>query len=93
MNVDEKDPHFWEQVVSAWPVVLVGSIVTAFIGAITWVVRNILTNQKKLIKLETEIVEREKAAQRGREDVRELKTDIKDMNTNLMIYFSKDKET
>ena len=89
MNVDEKDPHFWEQMVHAWPIALVGVGVTSVLAAITWVVRNILTNQKKLVQLETEITEREKAAQRGREDVRELKDDFKEMNQTLMNYFSK----
>ena len=89
MNVPEKDPNFWEQVAHFWPQYVAAGLV----GGITWLIRTVFTNQKKLIKLETEIDEREKAAQRGREDVRELKTDIKDMNTHLMIYFSKDKET
>ena len=85
----EKDPNNWEQVALFWPQYIGAGIV----AAVTWLIRTVFTNQKKLIKLETEISEREKAAQRGREDVRELKTDIKDMNTHLMIYFSKDKET
>ena len=92
MNVPEKDPTFWEQMLYAWPVALAGLLVTGFGAAITWVVRNIFTNQKKLIKLETEITEREKAAQRGREDLRELKSDFKEMNTNLMVFFSNSKE-
>ncbi|NOQ73248.1 MAG: hypothetical protein GQ574_14670 [Crocinitomix sp.] len=65
------------------------------VGAMTWVttylVRTVLTNQKQLVKLDTEIKEREKAAQRGREDLKEVKADVKEMNTALMTFFSNHK--
>jgi len=86
--VPEKDPNNWESVALFWP----QYIGAALVGSITWLIRTVFTNQKKLIKLETEINEREKAAKRGREDLRELKDDFKEMNTTLMIYFSKGKE-
>jgi len=93
MNVPEKDPTLWEQMIHLWPATLIALLVSSVGGVIAWIVRNILTNQKKLIRLETEINEREKAAKRGREDLRELKGEFRHMNTTLMAYFSKDKET
>ncbi len=75
-------------VASYWP----AAIATGVIAGIGWLIRIVFTNQTKLAVLEAEVKEREKAAKRGREDVRELKTDIKEMNTHLMIYFSKGKE-
>ena len=85
MTVDEKDPNFWELVVHFWPQYVAASIV----GGVGYLIRTVFTNQKKLIKLETEIAEREGAAKRGREDLRELKSDFKEMNKNLMEFFSK----
>ena len=88
MNVPEKDPNFWEQVSHFWPQYIAAGVV----GSITWLIRTVFTNQKKLVKLETEITEREKAAKRGREDLRELRSEFKEMNTTLMIHFSRGKE-
>lgn len=84
MNVDEKDPNFWELVVHFWPQYVAASIV----GGVGYLIRTVFTNQKKLIQLETEITEREDAAKRGREDVRELRDDVKEMNKALMNFFS-----
>jgi len=86
--VPEKDPTFWEQVAHFWPQYVAAGLV----GGVSWLIRTVFTNQKKLVKLETEITEREKSAKRGREDLRELKSEVKDMNTNLMIFFSNGKE-
>lgn len=84
MNVDEKDPNFWELVVHFWPQYVAASIV----GGVGYLIRTVFTNQKKLIQLETEITEREAAAKRGREDLREVKADVKEMNKALMNFFS-----
>jgi len=84
MNVDEKDPNFWEAVLTYWPQYIAASIV----GGVGYLIRTVFTNQKKLIKLETEIAEREEAAHRGREELRELRIDVREMNANLLKFFS-----
>ncbi len=83
--MDENSPHFWELVTHFWPQYVAAGLA----AGVGWLIRTVFTNQKKLIKLETEITEREEAAKRGRDDLRELKTDFKEMNTQLMVYFSK----
>ena len=87
MTVDEKDPHFWEQVVHYWPQYRAASI----IAGVGWLIRTVFTNQKKLEVLEAEIAIREKARCKERDDIKEVKADVKEMNTALMNFFSNQK--
>ena len=83
MNVPEKTT-FVELLTTYWP----GAIIAGVVSGGGYLVRLVFTNQKKLIKLETEISEREKAREREREDIREVKSEVKEMNSNLIMFFA-----
>lgn len=48
------------------------AVVAAVVAGITWLVRRVLTNEKQLALLQAEL-------QRGREDMREVKDDVKEL--------------
>jgi cell division protein FtsL len=74
----------FELVTSYWP----AAIAVGVVSGVGWLIRIVFTNQTKLTQLETEISEREKAREREREDIKELKSEVRDMNTNLINFFA-----
>lgn len=52
-------------------------LATSTVLAIIWLLRMVLTNNKRISLLEAEIKGREEMRVRDREDIRELKTDVK----------------
>lgn len=79
MKVIKKD-LLLDLTTSYWP----AAIAAGIIGGIGWLIRIVFTNQTKLTKLETEIAEREKARDREREDIKELRDSVKEMSNNLI---------
>ena len=65
----------------------VGWLVAAVGGGLLWVVRRVITNQKQIEMLQSEIKGREAMRARDREDLQELKRDVKHLNQTVMEIF------
>lgn len=52
-----------------------------------WVIRRVFTNQKQLELLDREIKARDETRQRDREDMQELKGDVKALRQDVMTLF------
>lgn len=56
---------------------LVGIVVTTIVGAITWLIRTVLTSQKQIALLQGEIKDRDKRRDEDRQFWYDLKVDLK----------------
>jgi hypothetical protein len=65
----------------------IGWLVAAVGGGLLWVVRRVITNQKQIEMLQSEIKNRESMRARDREDLLELKSDVKRLNQTVMEIF------
>lgn len=50
-------------------------IITALIGGVGWLIRRVVTNEKQIALLKQDL-------DRGREDIKEIKSDIKELLQN-----------
>ena len=66
--------------------IIAGAIASVF-GAIGWLVRTVLTNNKKIEMLQLEIKNRDSRREEDRKDVAEIKQEMKDLRKELHDYF------
>lgn len=62
-------------------------VVVTLAGGAIWLVRRVFTNQKQLEMMQTEIRQREELRQRDRDDIQEVKRDVKEINKHVMTLF------
>jgi len=66
-------------------------IISLFFGAVTWLVRTVLTNQKQIAMLQQEIEARDKRREEDRTVWKELKDDVKEIKRDILdLYKSKE---
>ena len=66
-------------------------IISLCFGAVTWLVRSVLTNQKQIAMLQQEIEARDKRREEDRTVWKELKEDVKEIKRDILdLYKSKD---
>jgi hypothetical protein len=64
--------------------------ISAFFGACTWVVKNLLTNKEEIRLLQAEIAARDKRREEDREILLGLKKDIEEVRSEILeIYKTK----
>lgn len=63
---------------------IVAAVVTTLAGAITWLVRTVLTNQAQLAMLQKEIENRDKRREEDREILKELQTDVRQVKRDIL---------
>ncbi len=68
---------------------LVLSALTAVGGGVMWLIRRVLTNQKQIEMLQAEIKHRDTLRQEDREDMREVRDDVKALRHDLQEMFRK----
>jgi len=56
---------------------IIASVVAAGFAASTWLVRRVLTNEKQIALLEAELKSRHAQREEDRQDVKDLKSDIR----------------
>lgn len=69
---------------------LVGWAVVAIAGGFVWLVRRILTNQKQIELMQAEFQARDELRGRDREDILEVKQDVKDLRGEIQKLFQRD---
>ena len=62
----------------------IAAIVAAVVAAIGWIVRTVFTNQKQLEIMRHDIAHRDEQYAKVREDIREVKDDVKTIQSLLM---------
>lgn len=66
---------------------LIAGAVAAVFGAIGWLVRTVLTNNRKIEMLQLEIKNRDQRRDEDRKTVEEIKQEMKDLRKELHDYF------
>lgn len=64
--------------------------ISALVGAVGWLVRTVLTNQKQIALLQNEIRDRDKRRDEDRQLLRELKEDVHEVKRDILELY-KDK--
>lgn len=68
---------------------VVGSVVAAVFSGITWLIRRVLTNEKQIALLQTEIVSRDERRNEDREIMRDIQTDLKEVKRDILDIYKK----
>lgn len=58
--------------------------ISALVGAVGWLVRTVLTNQKQIALLQNEIRDRDKRRDEDRQLLRELKVDVHEVKRDIL---------
>lgn len=66
---------------------LLGWVFISVAGGFVWVVRRVFTNQKQIEMLQKEIESRDALRKRDREDLHEVKTDVKELGRDIKRLF------
>jgi len=64
----------------SWSVVAIG-------GGFVWLIRRVFTNQKQIELLQRDLKLREETRQRDREDLQEVKADVKELGRDIRRIF------
>jgi hypothetical protein len=70
-----------------WIHELIVGVTAMFFGAITWLVRTVLTNQKQIAILKEEITSRSDQRAEDRQVWQELKDDIKEVKRDILKFY------
>lgn len=71
---------------------VIGSLIAAFVAGITWLIRRVLTNEKQIALLQSEIKDRDVRRQEDREIMQEIKADLKDVKRDIIDLYKGDPE-
>jgi hypothetical protein len=66
---------------------LVGWLVVSIAGGVLWTIRRVFTNQKQIELLQKEIQSRDELRTRDREDLKEVKSDVKELRGEIRNIF------
>ena len=72
-----------------WTDKIIAGAVAAVFGSIGWLVRTVLTNNKKIELLQAEIANRDIRRDEDRKDVSEIKTDMKELRRDFQDFLKK----
>jgi hypothetical protein len=76
-----------QDVMEQWLDKIIAGAVAAVFASITWLVRTVLTNNRKIELLQLEIKNRDQRRDEDRRAVEELKQEMKDLRKELHDYF------
>lgn len=68
---------------------LTGWVVTSIAAGGVWIIRRVLTNQKQIEMLQAEIKHRDQIRVQDREDLQDIKTDVKELRADIKSLFQK----
>lgn len=72
---------------------IIGSAVAAIFSGITWLIRRVLTNEKQIALLQSEIRSRDERRKEDREIMNEIKSDLKEMKRDIIDLYKRDPDT
>ena len=68
---------------------IIGSTIAAIFSAGTWLVRRVLTNERQIALLQTEIVSRDERRNEDREIMRDIQTDLKEVRRDILDIYKR----
>ncbi len=68
---------------------VIGSAIAAIFSAGTWMVRRVLTNEKQIVLLHTEIISRDERRREDREIMRDIQTDLKEVKRDILDIYKR----
>ena len=68
---------------------IVGSAIAAVFSGITWLVRRVLTNEKQIALLQTEIISRDERRNEDREIMKDIQSDLKEVKRDILDLYKK----
>lgn len=68
---------------------VIGSLVAAVFSGITWLIRRVLTNEKQIALLQSEIVARDERRNEDREIMRSIQNDVKEVKRDILDLYKK----
>ncbi len=77
----------WTEMVDKAGQSLAGWLVVTIGGGFLWVIRRVFTNQKQIELLQKELSSREELRKRDREDLQEVKGDVKELRSDIRRIF------
>lgn len=61
-----------------------GAVVVSVVGAVSWLVRRVITNQKQIELLKAEIKHRDQLRDADRADIADVKKDVREIRNALL---------
>jgi len=69
---------------------IIAMLVATFLGVIGWFMRVVLTNQKQLDELRSELRAREASRQLERESLNNIRSDIHEIKSDIRVLYQRD---
>jgi|APGre2960657373_1045057.scaffolds.fasta_scaffold221374_1 hypothetical protein len=68
---------------------IIGGTIAAVFSGISWLVRRVLTNEKQIALLQTEIISRDERRNEDREIMRDIQSDLKEVKRDILDLYKK----
>jgi hypothetical protein len=68
---------------------IIGGTIAAIFSGISWLVRRVLTNEKQIALLQTEIISRDERRNEDREIMRDIQSDLKEVKRDILDLYKK----
>jgi hypothetical protein len=72
---------------------VVGAAVSSIFAGVTWLIRRVLTNEKQIALLQSEIRDRDVRRQEDREIMQEIKSDLKEVKRDIIDLYKREPES
>lgn len=72
---------------------IVAGVVSSMFAGVTWLIRRVLTNEKQIALLQSEIRDRDTRRQEDREIMNEIKTDLKEVKRDILDLYKRDPDS
>ncbi len=71
---------------------IVAGVISSMFAGVTWLIRRVLTNEKQIALLQSEIKDRDIRRQEDREIMQEIKSDLKEVKRDIIDLYKRDPE-
>lgn len=68
---------------------IIGGAIAAVFSGISWLVRRVLTNEKQIALLQTEIISRDERRNEDREIMKDIQSDLKEVKRDILDLYKK----
>jgi len=72
---------------------IVAGVISSMFAGVTWLIRRVLTNEKQIALLQSEIRDRDTRRQEDREIMNEIKTDLKEVKRDILDLYKRDPDS
>lgn len=68
---------------------IIGGAIAAVFSGISWLIRRVLTNEKQIALLQTEIISRDERRNEDREIMKDIQSDLKEVKRDILDLYKK----